>query len=670
MKFVFVDPNQTCTRVIIWVKRLLPGLASFLVAFSLCADASRGRLENADIAWQWDTAAGRLTSVLRDKHGGASFVITSECFQLVLNGGRVVKASDFKRVENPHVEELPPEADAPRSSSHFEGRQMTVKFSDAQDHLSADWKVSLREGGSYVQQKLELRTTDGDIWVKELVLFEQQAPEARTIGSVDGSPVLLAGTFYCGYEHPMARNMVSDQHQVRCSFVRNAVLKEGETLSQSFVIGVAPEGQLRRGFLAYIERERAHPYRPFLHYNSWFDIAWDKRKFDEAESLDAIRQFGSELVEKRGVAMCSFLFDDGWDDNRTLWKFHNGFPNGFAAVEKAAEKVHASIGVWISPFGGYDQAKQQRLAYGVRQGFETNASGFSLAGPKYYERFREICLQMVRQYGVNMFKFDGLAASDGSGAGAGSLTRDGDAMLRLIGDLRRERPDIYISQTVGTWPSPFWLLYVDSTWRGGADHDFHGKGSDRQRWMTYRDMETYRNVVERGPLYPLNSLMLHGIVYATNAAKLNVTSDEDFADEVHGFFGSGTQLQEMYITPKLLDQRNWDDLAEAAKWSRANSDVLVDTHWIGGDPGKGEVYGWASWKQGKGIVALRNPDDKAAIFTADAKEMFELPSSGAETFHLRSPWKDRMEQTEITLQAGKPRAIDLRPFEVLVLETE
>jgi hypothetical protein len=69
-------------------------------------------------------------------------------------------------------------------------------------------------------------------------------------------------------------------------------------------------------------------------------------------------------------------------------------------------------------------------------------------------------------------------------------------------------------------------------------------------------------------------------------------------------------------------------------------------------------------------VALRNPDDKAAIFTADAKEMFELPSSGAETFHLRSPWKDRMEQTEITLQAGKPRAIDLRPFEVLVLETE
>ena len=29
------------------------------------------------------------------------------------------------------------------------------------------------------------------------------------------------------------------------------------------------------------------------------------------------------------------------------------------------------------------------------------------------------------------------------------------------------------------------------------------------------------------------------------------------------------------------------ELAAAAKWSRTNSDVFVDTHWIGGDPGRG-----------------------------------------------------------------------------------
>ena len=65
----------------------------------------------------------------------------------------------------------------------------------------------------------------------------------------------------------------------------------------------------------------------------------------------------------------------------------------------------------------------------------------------------------------------------------------------------------------------------------------------------------------------------HGLNYDTN----NI-----FRSEVRAMFGNGTQLQEMYITPALLTPENWDTLAEAAKWSRANADTLVDTHWVGG----------------------------------------------------------------------------------------
>jgi len=502
--------------------------------------------------------------------------------------------------------------------------------------------------------------------IKGITLFDQPVADAKTAGTVDGSPV-VAGTFFCGYEHPMAQNIVAGNDEVECRLIRNAVLKDGETLVQSFVLGVAAPGQMRRGFLAYLERARAHPYRPFLHYNSWFDIAWDKQKFNEAQSLDAIDQFGVQLVQQRGVQMDSYLFDDGWDDNKTLWKFHAGFPNGFTPLKAEAAKYHAGIGVWVSPFGGYDLARQQRLQYAAQFGYETNDSGFSLAGPKYYQRFHDICLEMVQKYGVNQFKFDGLAA--GAKANESGLMRDGDAMLRLVEDLRAAKPDIYINLTTGTWPSPFWLLGGDSTWRGGADHDFYGKGSARQRWLTYRDMETYDNVVQRGPLYPLNSLMLHGIIYATNASQLNVTADGDFADEVREFFGNGTQLQEMYITPGLMNAQNWDDLAEAAKWSRANADVLVDTHWIGGDPGKLEVYGWASWSPRKGIIVLRNPDDQPADFTADVSQLFELPAGASGKFFMRSPWKKDHELPATTLASGQPHTFHLQPFEVLVLES-
>jgi hypothetical protein len=433
-------------------------------------------------------------------------------------------------------------------------------------------------------------------------------------------------------------------------------------------VGITPASQLRRGFLAYLEHERAHPYRPFLHYNSWYDIAWVSRKYDEAESLDVIRQFGDELVDKRGVKLDSFLFDDGWDNNRTLWEFHDGFPHGFTPLKNEAEKYHADVGVWLSPFGGYLETKAQRLLYGRQFGFETNTSGFSLAGPKYFQRFQDICLQMIQQYGVNQFKFDGLAAS--GRAAAGGLTRDGDAMLRLVNALHRARPDIFINQTTGTWPSPFWLLSVDATWRGGMDHSFAGKGSWCQRWMTYRDAQTYENVVRHAPLYPLNSIMLHGIIYATNADHLKAMSDADFASQVRSYFGSGTQLQELYLTPRLLNQKNWDDLAEAAKWSRASADVLVDTHWVGGNPVKNEVYGWASWTPQKAVLVLRNPDSQPASFTADAAMLFELPSSKVErSFDMHSPWQDDARLPALKIRTGEPHTFRLQPFEVLSLET-
>jgi len=631
------------------------------------ADEAGGKLENEAVAWHWSQTGGKLKPVeLDDKINGLTLNLTGECFRLTLGDGTVLKASDFNLVAPPKDEVLEPDPGSPILARHFPGRQLVANFTSPDGSLSAKWRVILRDGSTYVRQELTLQATGKDVVVKEIALFEQKVPGAETIGNVDGSPV-VDGTFFFGYEHPMAQNRVSGD-DVCCSFLRNAVLKDGETLVQSSVLGVVPRGQLRRGFLTYVERERAHPYRPFLHYNSWFDIAWDTRKYNEAECLDAINQFGRELVEKRGVQMSSFLFDDGWDDNQTLWKFHDGFPHGFTPLNGAAAKQYASIGVWLSPFGGYNEARVQRLKYGNSQGFETNSAGFSLAGPKYYSRFHDICLEMVRKYGVNQFKFDGLAA--GAKAGESGLTRDGDAMMRLIADLRFAEPDIFINQTTGTWPSPFWLLYVDSTWRGGADHDFQGKGSWCQQWMTYRDAETYQNVVKAGPLYPLNSLMLHGIIYATNALHLNSMSDSDFADQARTFFGSGTQLQEMYITPRLLNRQNWDDLAETAKWSNANKDVLVDTHWIGGDPGKDQVYGWAAWSPGKDILVLRNPGDKPAIFAGDPKDLFELPSGAAKVFHMHSPWKSDRGQPTAELRDGEVHTFRLQPFELLVLEEE
>src|SRR6202020_3440401 len=108
----------------------------------------------------------------------------------------------------------------------------------------------------------------------------------------------------------------------------------------------------------------------------------------------------------------------------------------------------------------------------------------------------------------------------------------------------------------------------------------------------------------------MSTLMLPGRSYAKHAKHVDSDPEDDFKNEVHSYFGNGSQLQELYMSHALLSKENWDTLAEAANWSRRNAEVLRDTHWVGGDPGKLEVYGWAAWSPTKAILVLRNPSDK------------------------------------------------------------
>jgi len=166
-------------------------------------------------------------------------------------------------------------------------------------------------------------------------------------------------------------------------------------------------------------------------------------------------------------------------------------------------------------------------------------------------------------------------------------------------------------------------------------------------------------IVKRGPLYPLNSLMVQGICYAQLGTATRMANDlDDIVDEIWMLFGSGTQLQELYVTPKMMTPPMWDALAEAATWARENADVLVDVHWVGGDPGKGEVYGYASWSPRKGILVLRNPGEVKARFDVDVAKVFELPAGAPQRYHAK----------DTILRAGQTHPFELEPFEALVLE--
>ena len=649
-----------------------PGLPPGKAETTVAADSLT--IANRAMAAGFSVLGGKLRLLfVRSGQETPALSFKGEPFQIWLADGARYPASVLQLEGRMMATDLESNRASSRLADRIGGRRFEAHLHSADGRLGILWRAILHDDANYLRQEIEITPLREDVVIQKVLWCDESLPEARGGGLVDGSPVTV-GNFFLGVEDPMSANSVSGpagtgERRVVCSLERNAALKRAERLTLSFVVGVAPFGQMRRAFLYYLERERAHPYRAFLHYNSWYDIAWDPFSLNETNCLEAIRTLGERFIKAYGAQMDAIAFDDGWDDPASLWNFHRGFPKGFSPLAELCAAYHTGLGVWLSPFGGYGASKEQRLKFGGEQGYEINAAGFSLAGPKYYAAFKRACVAMIRRDGVNYFKFDGIASgARASGAGSAYIL-DTAAMRRLMLELRQEEPDLFINLTTGSWPSPFWLRYADSLWRQGDDTGFSGKGSRQQQWLTYRDGQVYANIVQRAPLYPLNSLMSHGVAYSRHGNPGDSSyNSAGFKDDVHAYFGGGTGLQELYIQPGKLSSSDWDELAEAAKWSRANEDVLVDTHWIGGDPSRLEVYGYASWSPRKGTIMLRNPDDQPHDFALEVRAAFQLPPGATKEYTLASPWKEDAGQPHLRAAAGQPLRLSLKPFEVVVYD--
>ena len=609
------------------------------------------------------TSFGGLTVKSRLSEKSPESVDLPQTFAVTFQDGSTSTSSSLRLVKAAGEEQIAADPAARVAAERISGKRVCAEFADDKQAATYRWCLTMRTGAAYFRQQLTIRAGAADLPITEVRLLDFKDADAHVSGTVKGSPIVDSGMFF-GFEHPISTSEVTDGHAV-ASLKRVLPLRAGQSVSYSSVIGVAPAGQMRRSFLAYIEAERPRPYAPFLHYNSWFDLGYGN-DYDEAGAIDRVNAFGQELEVKRDVQLDSYLFDDGWDDPKTLWGFHKGFPQGFTNVAAAAQKYHAHIGVWFSPWGGYWHKKEARIAYGRQNNYEIVKDGFALSGKRYYARFEQTCLEMIDRYGVNQFKFDGTGNADSVFPGS-EFDSDFDAAIHLIGKLRDHQPKTFINLTTGTYPSPFWLFYADSIWRGGDDDDFAGVGTDRERWITYRDADTFHHIVRGGPLYPLNSLMLHGLIFATQAEKLSTDPGNDFPNEVQSYFGSGTQLQEMYITPALLTEKNWDVLAKSARWARERRGILKDTHWVGGDPAKLEVYGWAAWSPEGWVITLRNPSDKPQDFTLKLGHALELSAGVSGSYTATYPFREAAGPLKI--DAKEPLTIHLAPFEVTTFES-
>lgn len=571
----------------------------------------------------------------------------TELFKVLLGDGKTIAASEMK-LEDVKMVTLAENPSAATASLRYAGKALEARFT--YEELSIVWRAVLRNGSHYLRTEMDIQAAKdlpmkGIVAMNYLVAKNSAYTAPEVVGNTRGA-ILASNHIFAGLETPMGLNSSKDEGNathIEGLWRRNTTLKAGKTWNISSVVGLVAPKQLRRSFLAYSERERAVAWRPYPVYISWYELNIDrnnaqapsyKGNMTVEQCADVVSHWKTHFYDKYQMAPKAFVWDDGWDQYGT-WTFNPNFPNGFDEPANEAKKMGTGIGAWLGPVGGYGQSGEYRRAYWRSKG------GMQLSNEDYYNFFIRCCTNMIDRYDFRFFKFDGISAQ-ASAIGPDEGTRgeeNAEAIISIERAVRQKRPDIFLNTTVGTWASPFWFHFTDAVWRQEGDYGEAGdQGTDRERWITYRDRLVYQNFIQRSPVCPINTLMTHGFILSRWGAVSKNMDYDGIVREMRCAFACGSGMVELYNDYKLMDEIKdnqgnagalWKDLAECIKWQQEQADVLPDAHWVGGNPWDGKkanVYGWAAWNGKKSVLTLRNPSTSAQTFTTTLREALDIPA--------------------------------------------
>jgi len=503
------------------------------------------------------------------------------------------------------------------------------------------------EDKPYIKKWLEISDLSSGIHFLDFFGIENlEFSNANYTHGEFGQPVFNSDIFLGG-EYPGIENKIQNK-SLKIGYVLGEKITSNVIKSHPSVIGVSPsEKLLELYFLKYVEDIKVNGTRPYLLYNTWYDLRNPaivnnpEAIINEKNVLRRIQQFKEKMFDKHNIKLDAFVLDDGWDNYRSIWAIDtNHFPNKFYPFIKPLSEMNTSLGIWASPFCGYSN-RDIRVNWGSEHGYERVGEFLCFAGKNYKREFEKRMVEYTKEFKIGYFKWDGflLACNEldhGHLPGIYSRRELIDTYIHMMNSVRKVNPDIYINVTVGSWLSPWWLKYADCLWMQGEDYAYAEDVpslNPRDKAISYRDAVLWGNFQKQKLLFPMSSLMTHGII----KGQLNLLggkneSLESFTNEVMMYFGRGVMMWELYISPDLLSDAEWEAIAKSLKWVKQNQSVLKYTKMFLGNPLKREVYGFAHLDANKGIIILRNPFIDKQSVTVKIDSTLGLMNSNQEYF--------------------------------------
>ena len=296
-------------------------------------------------------------------------------------------------------------------------------------------------------------------------------------------------------------------------------------------------------------------------------------------------------------------------------------------------------------------------------------------------------IEQTEKYGVSCWKLDGFALEpcenekhDHLCGGKYDMYYVNEQWHRFVDVFKRYRASgekaaqAWINLTCFVNPSPFWLQWVNSVWiQNSDDIGFAENQEDQSRLdaeITYRDARYYDAFVKRGYQFPLYAVYNHEPIYAKNAGgkKPLEYSDEEFERYLFWCAVRGAALNEMYLSPEMMNDEKCASLSKVMKFQRENYGILKNAQFIGGDPEENNVYCFVSFsKEGEGIIALRNPTDEEAPLTLTLNRLMGAPET-LENVRRENVYCKSLAENDKVYSYNDKLSVTLHPFEMIIFK--
>ncbi len=571
--------------------------------------------------------------------------------------------------------------------------------------------IHLRDDDLQLEADVTWRLANGDFFIRRLVTLRDPKERGHRLlrafgrrGAIHdssslvkkgeyGQPVAFTvqdGGAFLGTEWPAATNTMvpagCGAFKLECyEDLEIPVTKDGASGAWT-IAAVTPQPYVRLWFDRYLDDIRVAPLKPYLLYNSWYDLrsrdyvkehltGEERDVMTSANILRVARDFQTKFCGPYSIPLDAFVLDDGWDIYESDWQLRGPeFPGGLHHVDDELQKMGTTLGIWFGPTGGYSY-RQRRIDWMQQHGYEVTANNMlCVGGAKYHDLLKRRNLDLIREHGVGYFKWDGVqfaCNAEGHGHPIGLASRRAvlENVIDLSRTMREANPDIYLNITSGTWLSPWWLMIANQIWMQGYDYGYADVPSltDRDAAMTYRDHVLYDDFAAQDCWFPLSNLMTHGIIKGY-LERLGGEVDplDKFTDDVVLYFARGVSMWELYVSPNLLTDGEFQAIAETVRWAKDRFAILQHTVMIGGEPAEGAAYGYAHYLGERGIIAARNPGLEKTTLTVVLEAGHGLAPSAVDLIALRTYPTIGADATRYA--AGDTLRITLRPCETQIIE--